>query len=139
MHQVLLHQGNERQQVAGEGLGAVEPRERSQQCGVGLGQDLTHDHRFLESVEKQAMGVRPVIPEQSSTEAVEGRYPRLPVVVSQTRVDPRGQLTRCSGREREHEDLTPIRDAAADGLLVEVGERVGLTCAGSGEDATRTV
>ena len=139
MHQVLLHQRDEVEEVAGEGLGSPHTGQRAENGRVKLGQHLAHDHRFLQAVELQALGVRPPLAPQAQAEAVERRDPRLAVVVLQACVDPARELPGSAGGERQDEDLAAIGRAGSNGLFVQIDEQMCFAGARSGEDTQRAV
>ena len=125
MHEVLLHERDEGQQIPRERIGPAHACEPAEERRIDVGEHLAHDHRFLEAVEQQPVRVRQVV--------------GLAVVVAQPSVDPRRQLARGAGRERQDEDLAPVGHAGADRLLIEVDEGMGLTGARAGEHTNRAV
>ena len=135
---VLLHQGDEPEQVMRERLGAANAIERAEQCRVDIREHGAHHDPFLKAVEQQALAVRRVVTQDSCAEAVERRDPCFAVIVVQAFVDPTRDLPRGSRREREHQDLIAAGHAFAHGLLVEIDQRVGLSRARPGQHAKRS-
>ena len=133
MDEVLLHQRNKAEQVLRERLRVAHPIERPEQCRVELTENFAHDDHLLETVEEEAFAVRRVVAQQARAEAVEGRDPRLAVVVVQPIVDAPGDLTGRAGREGEDEDLVTAGDTVADRLLIQVDQRMRLPRARSGQ------
>ncbi len=135
MHEVLLHQRDERERVMRECVGAAHPVKGPEHLCVQLltGEHRPHDDPFLESVQEKALSIGCVLAQEARAEAVESRDPRLAVVVAQSLVDPARNLAGRSGRKGQDEDLVASGQLAADGLLVQVDQRVGLSRARPGQ------
>src|SRR5690242_3601299 len=138
MDEVLLHHGDESEDVAREGLGAPQACERTEVRVVETREDVAHRDPFLEAVEQHAFAVGSVIPQEARAEAVERRDPRLAVVVVEAFIDAARDLARGAVAEGEHEDAVATCDATPDGLLVEVHQRVRLSGARPGQHADRS-
>src|SRR5712692_343893 len=135
MHEVLLHEGDESQDVARECIRTPDSLEPAEHVRVELQKDLSHDQPFLEAVEQEPLAVRGVVSKQARAEAVKGGDPCLAVLVLQAPVDAARYLVRRARGEGEDEDLLAAGQALAHGLLVQVDQGMRFAGARPGEHA----
>jgi hypothetical protein len=133
MDEVLFHQLNKGQQIAGEGIRPADSFEGAEQRRVKLGEHLTHDQPFLEFVDLKTVATGSVLTQEALAEAVKGRYPGLAVFILQSLVDTARDLARSAFREGQDEDLAATGQALTHGLLVQVDQGMRLASARSSE------
>ncbi len=137
--EVLLHQRDETDQVAGECVGSPDPDEGAQHLRIDLGEDLSHHDRLLKAVDQHPARIRRVVAKHAPAEAVERRDPGFCVVVLQPLVDAPADLVGGTGGKGERQDLVARGQARDHRLFVQVDERASLPGPRPGEDSERAL
>src|SRR4029077_15774680 len=104
-----------------------------------LSEDLPHHDRLLEAVDQHPVRIWRMVAEHAPAKAVEGRDPRLSVVVLESLVDAPGDFVSGAGGEGERQDLVARGYALEHGLLVQVDQRASLPGPRPGEDSERAL